>query len=240
MNPVLNLQSLDPAAFPKFRRLATEGVLASAELRGVFQALLGKDPKIVQSMYFEGNSATWEHQDTYYLDSEVPGEMAAAWIALEDIRAKAGRFFISPKSHQIELAEQGLSNNIVDHHEDYILSVVEEMRQRRLEIRAPFLHKGDVLFWHSRTIHGSLDSQDMQAPRSSVTCHAIPKGRRLMQLQTRLLPMEGDDIGGTEVCRPKDLAKPVNRLIFEVETRFPKAFHFVKRSSIRLLVRMKG
>ena len=37
-------------------------------------------------MYFEGNSATWEHQDTYYLDSEKVGCMIAGWIALENIK----------------------------------------------------------------------------------------------------------------------------------------------------------
>ena len=33
-------------------------------------------------MYFEGNSATWEHQDSYYLDDEDTGSMLACWIAL--------------------------------------------------------------------------------------------------------------------------------------------------------------
>ena len=47
---------------------------------------------IVQSMYFEGNSVTWEHQDSYYLDDEIVGNMIAGWVALENIKANAGRF----------------------------------------------------------------------------------------------------------------------------------------------------
>ena len=63
---------------------------------------------IVQSMYFEGNSVTWEHQDSYYLDDEITGTMIAGWIALEDIECDAGRFFICPKSHLFDYAKMDL------------------------------------------------------------------------------------------------------------------------------------
>jgi len=124
MNPILNLQSVDPRAFPGCREFATKRILAADGLREVFEALLGDAPKIVQSMYFEGNSATWEHQDSYYLDSEKVGEMAAAWIAIEDIFRGAGRFFICPKTHTLEVAGRGIENNIADNHERYIPTVV--------------------------------------------------------------------------------------------------------------------
>ena len=239
MNPILNLQSVDPSLFPEFRQHATGSLFSSASLRDVFTALLGSSPKIVQSMYFEGNSATWEHQDTYYLDSERIGEMIGSWIALEDIRPKAGRFFICPRSHHIRMEEHSAGNNIVDHHETYISSIVAEIRAKELQIRAPRLDKGDVLFWHSQTIHGSLDSQDPQTPRSSITCHAISRGRKLLQLQTRLLDMVGDDVQGVEICRPKDLAVLKNRLVFQMETRFPVLFHLAKRNVIRTMVWLK-
>src|SRR5215472_15082341 len=77
MNPLLNLQDLDRQLFVRLRRSTLDAFTAPdvvAALRGVF----GEDPKLVQSMYFEGNSATWAHQDTYYLDSERVGTMVAA------------------------------------------------------------------------------------------------------------------------------------------------------------------
>ena len=70
MNPILNLQSVDPKQFPRFRDVATNKILSAEKLKTAFEALIGDTPKVVQSMYFEGNSATWEHQDSYYLDSE--------------------------------------------------------------------------------------------------------------------------------------------------------------------------
>ena len=241
MNPILNLQSVDPRRYPRFREFATGKILTAPRMRDVFTAILGGEaPKIVQSMYFEGNSATWEHQDSYYLDSEKVGTMAAAWIALEDIKASAGRFFICPRSHLIDLGRQSMMNNIADNHEVYIQSVVKRVRELGLEIRAPKLDKGDVLFWNAWTIHGSLDSQDPERPRSSITCHAIADSHRFLQLQTRILPLALDTVNGVRVHRPKDLARFRNRVVFMVETRFPKAFYGLKKFLVRTMVRLKG
>jgi len=240
MNPILNLQSVDPAQFPSFRDYSTREILACRELTVAFTALLNEVPTIVQSMYFEGNSATWEHQDSYYLDSEVIGEMSAAWIALEDIATRAGRFFVCPGSHKIRLDDHSLYNNIALNHETYIRSVVEQIRAHNLEIRAPVLSKGDVLLWNSLTIHGSLDSQDPVHSRSSITCHAIPRSRRFLQLQTRVLTLSTDQIAGVAIYRPKDLAVLKNRIVFFFETHFPRLFYWLKRRAIIYFVRHKA
>jgi phytanoyl-CoA hydroxylase len=240
MNPILNLQSVDPASFPAFRRFATDQILTHRNLTQAFRSLLADAPKIVQSMYFEGNSVTWEHQDSYYLDSEVVGEMAGSWIAVEDIAATAGRFFICPGSHRIKLQDHSLLNNIAEHHEEYIQSVVEEIKRNRLEIRAPCLHKGDVLFWSSLTIHGSLDSQDPVNSRSSITVHAIPAARRFLQLQTRSLQLPTENIAGSFLYRPKDLSNPKNKLIFLVESNFPALFYWLKKQAILFMMKRKS
>jgi len=240
MNPILNLQSVDPRRFPRFRRHATESVLASANLGDVFTALLGEPPKVVQSMYFEGNSATWEHQDSYYLDSEKVGEMAAAWIAIEDIAARAGRFFICPGSHRLKLDAHGLDNNIAENHEVYISSVVNKVKQLKLEIRAPALRKGDVLFWNALTIHGSLDTQDARHSRSSITCHAIPSSRLFLHHQILLWDIATDTVNSTKVFRPKDLGILKNRLIFQVETRCPSLFYWAKQRAVKQVFKWKA
>jgi phytanoyl-CoA hydroxylase len=240
MNPILNLQSVDPGSFGNFREFATKSLLAAPRLRDLFTALLGDSPKVVQSMYFEGNSATWEHQDSYYLDSERVGEMAAAWIALEDIAPRSGRFFICPESHKVRLDDHSLTNNIAEHHEVYISSVVEKIKRLNLEIRAPLLEKGDVLLWNSMTIHGSLDSQDPLHSRSSVTCHAIPNSRMFLQWQVRRLSLRTDDVDGTQIYRPKDLRSLKNRLVFQFETRFPATFYWAKHVAIKQLMKLKA
>ncbi len=240
MNPILNLQSVDPSRYPRFRDYATDRILTAGPLTRAFELLLGERPKIVQSMYFEGNSATWEHQDSYYLDSEKIGSMAGAWIALEDIAAGAGRFFICPQSHRLDLGRQGFHNNIVDNHELYIGSVVKKVEELGLPIRAPRLCQGDVLFWNSWTIHGSLDSQDARHSRSSITCHAIPESHRFLQHQSRVLRLHLSAVNGIQVHRPKDLARPLNRLVFYFETRHPRAFYRAKNAGIRWRFRLRG
>jgi phytanoyl-CoA hydroxylase len=240
MNPILNLQSVDPKRYPEFRSFATNRILTAPGLVKAFRVLLGEQPKIVQSMYFEGNSATWEHQDSYYLDSAHVGSMAASWIAMEDIAATAGRFFICPKSHLIDLGRQSFKTNIADHHESYIQSVVQKVRELELPIRAPCLSQGDVLFWNAWTIHGSLDSQSAEHSRASVTCHAIADSHRFLQLQTRLMRLEITRINDVNVHCPKDLALARNRAIFYFETRYPGTFYWSKRTAIRWMMRLKG
>ena len=239
MNPILNLQSVDPILFPNFRHFATNNILSNLKLNKVFSNLLGDTPKIVQSMYFEGNSATWEHQDSYYLDSETVGEMSAAWIALEDITATAGRFFICPKSHKLSLDEHSLDNNIAENHESYINSVVQKIKEENLNIRAPTLNKGDVLFWNSWTIHGSLDSSDLKNSRSSITCHAIPNNKMFLQLQSRKFKLVTDKVNETYIFRPKDLSKLKNKLIFKIETNFPRLFYWLKKKAIIFVLKLK-
>ncbi|MGO9988395.1 MAG: phytanoyl-CoA dioxygenase family protein [Steroidobacteraceae bacterium] len=240
MNPILNLQSVDPKRFPRFRNHATSEILAAPALTEVFKALLGEKPKIVQSMYFEGNSATWEHQDSYYLDSEKIGEMAAAWIAIEDIAARAGRFFVCPGSHRITLEKHGFENNIAEHHDVYISSVVNKIKELNLQIKAPALQKGDVLFWNALTIHGSLNTQDPHHSRSSITCHAIPESRKFLHHQILVWDVATDTINNTKFFRPKDLAAVKNRLIFQVETRFPSLFYWAKKHAVKQIMKWKA
>ncbi len=240
MNPILNLQSVDPTHFPGFRSFAVEKILTDHQLVTVARHFLGDAPKIVQSMYFEGNSATWEHQDSYYLDSEQVGSMMAAWIAVEDISATAGRFFICPRSHRIDLGEQDIYNNIADNHDVYIGKVVDVIRERTMEIRAPKLDKGDVLIWNAWTIHGSLASHDAKAARSSITCHMIAARDRFLQLQTRHLDLPTDKVGGAQVFRPKDQASAAKRAILWAESSFPGPFYWLKRQAVKAAIRAKG
>lgn len=236
MNPILNLQSICPKNFALLRSKAVGEILCSNQFKAVFSSLLGEPPKIVQSMYFEGNSATWEHQDTYYLDSEIIGSMSAAWVALEDIGANSGRFFVCPGSHLIRLENQTSRTNIADNHHVYISEIVNLIKERRMEIRAPKLDTGDVLFWHSRTIHGSLRSTEGCGSRSSITAHAIPKTHRFLQLQSRVVDVPVETINGVEIWRPKDQAEILSRFVKLIESYLPTPFYALKRVIVKSLI----
>ena len=42
-------------------------------------------------------------------------------------------------------------------------------------LKIPSLKTGDIVFWNSRTIHGSTKTIDPSFSRKSFTCHYIPK-----------------------------------------------------------------
>jgi len=239
MNPILNLQSLDPKYFDGLRSTFERAVLSNSQLSKATESLLGEKPRIVQSMYFEGNSATWEHQDSYYLDDEIPGKMAAAWIALEDIAPDAGRFFVCPKSHNYDYSDMNIENNIATNHEGYISSIVDLIKNEGFDIRAPRLLQGDVLFWNSMTIHGSLNTTQSLRSRSSITFHAIRSSSKFNVLRTSLRDMGGKSDNCFDIYRPKDQVSKRNKLIFTIESRFPKPFYALKKLAITSLLALK-
>jgi phytanoyl-CoA hydroxylase len=236
LNPILNVQSLDRRRFPEFRRAGLDLVTDAAMQRAV-SAILGEPGKVVQIMYFDGNPVTWPHQDTYYLDAEEIGRMTAAWIAVEDIAPGAGRFFVYPKSHLIDMAKNGGAFDIAFHHDRYKELVKRVIVEQGLECRVPALSKGDVLFWAARTIHGSLDTTEPTRSRRSFTAHFIPEASRFLQFQTRVRPLKTEFVNGVRVHHPKDLSRAVNRAVLRVETRFPRAFQIAKKAAIKLVTR---
>jgi phytanoyl-CoA hydroxylase len=232
LNSILNVQSLDPRLFPDFRKLGTD-LITSSKLQAVLRILFDEPGKLVQSMYFEGNPATWPHQDTYYLDSEHIGAMTAAWFAVEDIKPGAGRFFVYPKSHLLDMAKNGGDFDIAFNHARYKDLVKRVIEEQGYECRAPALGKGDVLFWNGKTIHGSLDTTQPQFSRRSFTGHYIPDSHHFLLYQSLIKPLDLKSINGMHVHHPKDLASLKNRAILFVETSFPKSFQFVKRLMIK-------
>jgi len=237
MNPILNLQSLNFNLFGNLRQAVEKEVFSNFFICKALKSILGEKPKIVQSMYFEGNSATWEHQDSYYLDSEKIGTMTAGWLALEEIQADAGRFFICPKSHEIDLGRQNIKNNIAENHDNYIKQVVSIIKSKNMPIKAPYLNSGDMLFWNSWTIHGSIDSQSKTFSRSSITMHAIPCSHKFLQFHSRKIDILTEDLGNSLIFRPKDQLKFKNRLVLAIESNFPDFFYWLKNKTIKLMIR---
>ena len=104
-----------------------------------------------------------------------------------------------------------------------------------MSIKAPYMEAGDILFWNSKTIHGSLDSQSKTNSRSSITFHAIPESHKLLQFQSRLKDLKVDDLGVSLIHRSKDQSKILNKFIFEIESKFPSFFYWIKKQAIKSL-----
>lgn len=157
--------------YPGFCEAARQ-IFCLSQVREALTQLTGSvEHNLMQSMLFDLNAATPAHQDWYYLDSIPSGHLLAGWFALEDIHEDAGRFYVLPKSNQVDFdltTEEKVSNA------PYVQKLKEYVASHQSDIYAPALKKGDVLFWNSRTIHGSLDIRNPKYSRKSLTAHYLP------------------------------------------------------------------
>ena len=94
-----------------------------------------------------------------------------------------------------------------------------------------------MLFWSSKTIHGSLETKQPDRARSSFTAHYIPESSRLLQFQSRFRGLQVERINGMPVHKPKDLSRLSRRAVFWIETTFPGAFQTAKKLAIKVLTR---
>jgi phytanoyl-CoA hydroxylase len=157
--------------YPGFCEAARQ-IFCLSQVREALTQLTGSaEHNLMQSMLFDLNAATPAHQDWYYLDSIPSGHLLAGWFALEDIHEDAGRFYVLPKSNQVDFdltTEEKVSNA------PYVQKLKEYVASHQSDIYAPALKKGDVLFWNSRTIHGSLEIRNPSYSRKSLTAHYLP------------------------------------------------------------------
>jgi phytanoyl-CoA hydroxylase len=229
----MNIQDLESDKYGNFQSLGMQ-ILTHINIKSTLHALMQEEAIVAQTMYFEGNPVTWPHQDKDYLDANKPGAMVAAWVAVEDIQPGAGRFYVYPGSHKIDIEKIGKNLNIILDREAYKNLVVDTINEHNLECKAPALRKGDVLFWHGKTIHGSLSTTQPQFSRSSFTAHYMPVSRSLLQLQVRQKKLKLREVNGMKVNFPKDQNKLANKLIFLIETTFPTIFKRVKSTAIKM------
>nr|WP_229256318.1 phytanoyl-CoA dioxygenase family protein [Duganella lactea] len=107
--PIMNLQDIGGRRFRAFRQHALE-LLTHPHVRQLMQQLFGEPARLVHTMYFDGNQATWAHRDGDYLDASAAGQMIGVWIAAEDIHPDAGRFYLVPGSHRSPSAPSMIRN----------------------------------------------------------------------------------------------------------------------------------
>jgi len=164
--------------YPDFSDVAKE-IYCSQEIQNALKELTGSDSlNLMQTMLFDRNTETQPHQDWWYLDTVPNGNLIAAWIALEDIDEKAGRFYVMPKTKNLDFHTD--TPNLS--HSQWLQRIKEYFDSHQDNIQAPDLKKGDVLFWNSRTVHGSLPTIDPRFSRKSLTAHYIPSGYKFGNL----------------------------------------------------------
>ena len=204
----------DYKEYPEFS-LSAQNIICSIEMQNALRQVTGyQSCNLMQTMLFDANTETGVHQDWWYLDSIPNGHLVAAWIALEDIDERAGRFFVLPTS----------ADNIDFHsdtpnlsHSDWLKRIEQFFAANRSKIKAPELHKGDVLFWNSRTIHGALPTLDSSFSRKSLTAHYLPSEYKFGNLFQTKEHITYKAYNGMKFYRNQPDYSPLNKLKFGIK-----------------------
>lgn len=156
---------------PEFSNIAKE-IYCSDSIQDALHQITGSRKfNLMQTMLFDANTETQPHQDWWYLDTVPNGHLIAAWIALEDIDERAGKFYVMPKSIKNPDFHSDTPNLS---HSEWLKRIKIYFEENQDDVKAPDLKKGDVLFWNSKVIHGALPTQNHNYSRKSLTAHYIP------------------------------------------------------------------
>ena len=220
MNSLQHIQNLPEKDFPKLTSYFLENICDNKTLAELVSYFIKGKPRLVQSMFFEGNTATKPHQDSYYLDDEIIGRMAACWIALEDIDWNSGRFFVCPKSHTFDDSKITKENTFRNQNK-YISYVYQLIKDKGYEIRAPFLKKGDVLIWNSLTIHGALPDSKPINSRKSITVHFTRSNTKFRTFRYELKDLNVEERKYIDVHRLFSYDNPIFKFKLFTQRKFP-------------------
>jgi len=162
--------------FDSAKRLAfTEAVTSFME------ELFGSPAALIQSLTFWKGSEQPIHQDFSYVHHHrLLGQLAAAWIPLEDIQAEAGPLVYYKGSHLPDqlgfynwdqgsiLASRDADSSVFD---EYTKHLEEIVRSRGLKPSIFLPKRGDLLIWHGALIHGGTPMLRPELTRRSFICH---------------------------------------------------------------------
>jgi phytanoyl-CoA hydroxylase len=136
-------------------------------------------------------------------------------------RGWAGRFFVLPSSQAQDFGAKNAGRT----HSEWLAVIRDYVAAHRNEICAPALSAGDVLFWNSRTVHGSLPTQDEAYSRKSLIAHYLPNGFSFGNLFSVKSNLSYKDHEGVRFYRNQPAFSYWDRLKFAVKTRayeYPK------------------
>lgn len=158
---------------------ARQALFASPIVR-FLTALFDDDILLFQSLTFERGSEQGLHQDPAYVVVSSPRELAATWIALEDIRPGSGELNYLVGSHRIpeylfsgKFKHYNPQRDGSDQHQEWCEMLLRHAEDLELQTFLP--KKGDALVWHADLAHGGSKVVDPSLTRRSLVGHYCPR-----------------------------------------------------------------
>lgn len=138
-------------------------------------------PLLFQSLSFDVGSEQRMHQDTAYVVVDSPLELAASWIALEDIQEGSGELMYIPGSHRYpdfhfggKYKHWSAGRDGNEQHEEWARSLNERAKAMGLPVEVFRPRKGDALIWAADLAHGGSPVTDRSLTRRSLVGHYCP------------------------------------------------------------------
>ena len=122
-------------------------------------------------------------------------------------------------------------NIVTKNHNEYVKNIVKLIKENNFKLCAPKLDKGDVLFWNSLTIHGSMESKNTLHSRSSITFHIIKSKSKFKVFRNILRTLKYEKKFRFLIYRPKDQSKILNKFIYLIEKNSLHIFYKLQRLS---------
>lgn len=139
------------------------------------EAVFSQKVVAMQSLTFLYGSQQETHQDFPYVVPQIPSHLAAAWIALEDVKAGSGELHYYVKSHKVPKFDWGngifFNEGSTKNPTDFGKYLNHECERLGLEKKTLLIKKGDVLIWHAALAHGGEPILDPKLTRKSFVCH---------------------------------------------------------------------
>ena len=166
--------------------------LLDARLGSWLNALTGRDPYAVQTMfYFKPPGARGQalHQDQYYLRVQ-PGTCIAAWMAVDRCDRETGCLQVVPGTRDVPV----LCTEQADH--DASFSSVTVPLPPHLAPEDVIMEPGDVLLFNGQVIHGSLPNRSRTRFRRALIGHYIAgEAQQVAHYYFPVLDMDGREVG---------------------------------------------
>lgn len=227
-NALLDIHRKDLTLFNDFTQAALD-IFGFEPLAKNVTQILGVDPVLVQSMYFESSKGTPEHFDRYFLGVSDSDPMLGIWIALEDIDVSAGRFYVYPGSHDHEFQKHANSEELrrlMDYYREQnaiavnghqgnsrslqLKAVMECKRTLKKMIRcagwkklSPNLKQGDVIVFSINLLHGSDMPSLLHASRNSLTGHFVASPQKQIRYGDVFETIDAVKVQGVNMHRSK-------------------------------------
>jgi phytanoyl-CoA hydroxylase len=155
--------------------VAGKKLMTHPSIVAFLEAVFNQQAVVMQSLIFMYGSQQPTHQDFPWVTAKIPSHLAAAWIALEDIKIDSGPLYYYIGSHKMPKFDfgTGILHNASSPRTP--LEFAEFLDKTAAEHNCPketlLIKRGDVLIWHAALAHGGSMITNPDQTRKSFVCH---------------------------------------------------------------------